>query len=252
MKLNKLLFLFFSFCSLSLVADDEKNAFDSANVAYSKGDYEKAIKLYGNTCSLNSESIEVYYNLGNTYFKIGKLGLAILNYERAKKLSPNDDDINSNLKFANQKIEDKIDTAPQLFLTEWKNGIVKWMSEKYWSIGCILFLILSLSFFAVYIITSKKLLKQLSFYIGFLLVFITIITFFIAKHKNTLELNSTEAIIISPSVTIAGSPNEKGTKLFLLHEGTKVVIMEENGDWTEIKIANGNTGWLKNSSIQKI
>src|SRR6185295_12270070 len=93
---------------------------------------------------------EIYFNLGNSYYKTNNIGYAILNYERAKKLSPDDEDINVNLKLANQKTEDKIEVAPQLFLTTWKNGIIDIMNEKSWSELCIFLIVISLVLFAVY------------------------------------------------------------------------------------------------------
>lgn len=222
---------------------------DSANTAYSKGDYNKAISLYESILSNGQEAPEVYYNLGNAYYKKNTIGLAILNYERAKKLKPADEDIAVNLKFANQKIEDKIDVAPQLFLTEWKNGIVYLMNETSWSVFCIAVTILALLLFGIYASSYNKRLKQLGFYGGLVFLIAAVLLFFIAQHSYELSKNSSEAVIVSPSVTIVGSPDEKSTKLFILHEGTKVNITQEEGDWMEVKIANGNVGWIKKQNV---
>jgi len=99
---------------------------------------------------------------------------------------------------------------------------------------------------------QKKSLKQFGFFGGTTLTIFSIATFFIAEHKYNTTKNSSEAIIISPAITVTGSPNEKGTKLFILHEGTKVNITQEDVNWAEIKIANGNTGWIKISEVKKI
>lgn len=228
---------------------NENNAIlDSANNAYSKGNYSKAISLYE---SINEkyEAPELYFNLGNAYYKTNALGLAILNYERAKKLNPHDEDVAVNLKLANQKIEDKIDAAPQLFLTEWKNGIVDLTDEKGWSIFCIIAVTISLILFGIYFSSFRLSLKRFGFFAGIVLLISSIVLFFIAQHSNNLSKNSSEGIIVTPSVTVVGSPNEKSTKLFILHEGTKVNITEDEGAWMEIKIANGNVGWLKKQNI---
>ncbi len=252
MKLNRLFILFLFLFSLSLKASENTIALDSANAAYSKGNYEKAIKLYESIINKGEVAAELYFNLGNAYYKSNNIGHAILNYEKAKKLSPDDDDIAANLKLANQKTEDKIEAAPQLFLTTWKNGIVDMMDEKSWSEFCILLLIISLVLFGIYIFTASRVLKQIGFFGGSVLVISSVIVFFIAKHKYELTKSSSEAIITSATVTVYGSPNEKGTKLFILHEGTKVNITEDEGNWTEIKIANGNVGWLPNKSLSPI
>ena len=178
--------------------------------------------------------------------------MSILNYERAKKLSPYDEELNFNLKLANQKTEDKIDAAPQLFLSEWKNGIIAIFNEKYWSLLCILLFACSLLLLSLYIVSESNSLRKLGFWSGSVLFTVSILTFFIAQNKYELTKISSEAIVIAGTATIMGSPTEKGTKLFILHEGTKVLFTEEQNEWTEIKIANGNVGWIKTNLIEKI
>lgn len=225
---------------------------DSASVAYAKGEYTKAVKFYETILAGGQEASDVYFNLGNSYYKSNNIAFAILNYERAIKLNPDNEDYNFNLKLANQRIEDKIDEAPQLFLTEWKNGIAGLMTERGWSQLCILLIFVSLALFALFISVSHRGLKQLGFFGGSLLIIVSIATFFIAKNTYTLTVNGTQAVITAPSITVTGSPNEKGTKLFIIHEGTKVNITQEDTDWVEIKIANGNTGWVKRAQLERI
>lgn len=251
-KIKLFLILLFTFLYSFVDANTNNLLLDSANSAYSKGDYSKASKLYENIISNGQEAPELYFNLGNSYYKTNNIAFAILNYERALKLEPDNEDFSFNLKLANQKTEDKIDAAPQLFLSQWKNGLVDLMTEKGWAQLCILLVCISLLLFAIYITMQKKGLKQFGFFGGTTLVILSIVTFFIAQHKYSLTKNSSEAIITSPSITVTGSPNEKGTKLFILHEGTKVNVTQEDVSWAEIKIANGNTGWIKKSGLQKI
>ena len=248
---------FLFLCIFNLVvsfahANENNIALDSAKSAYSKGNFEKAISAYKNIIDNGLEAPEVYFNLGNTYYKTNKIGLAILNYERAKKLSPDDEDILFNLKLANQKTEDKIEAAPQLFLSEWKNGIVDLMTEKSWSMLCIALLITGILLIGIYITSTIKSVKQIGFFGGVVLIISTIITFFIAQQKYNITKSSKDAIITAATVTVNGSPDEKGTKLFILHEGTKVSITQEDANWIEIKIANGNAGWIKSTLLQKI
>lgn len=256
MKLYKLTIILGFFLTLlickSSFANQSNIVFDSANAAYARGNYEKAIELYESLVDTNLTSSELYFNLGNAHYKSNNIGLAILNYERAKKLNPDDEDLNMNLKFANQKAEDKIDAAPQLFLSEWKNGIIDIFDEKSWSILCILFFAGFLFLFGLYIVSHSNGLKKLGFFGACILFIVTVFTFFIAQNKFEVTKNSSDAIVISGTATISGSPIEKGTKLFILHEGTKVIITEEQNEWTEIKIANGNVGWIKSKLIEKI
>ncbi len=244
-----LLFVF----TISFSKANESNILlDSANSEYSKGNFENAVKLYESITNKGLEAPELYFNLGNAYYKSNNTAYAILNYERAKKLNPNDEDINVNLKLANQKIEDKIDVAPQLFLTEWKDGIVHLMTEKAWSVLCIFSVVIALLLFAIYVSTHNRTIKQISFFGGTIFILTSGILFFIAEHKYYLTKYSSDAIITSASITATGSPNEKGTKLFILHEGTKVNITQEDNNWTEIKIANGNVGWIQSNTLTAI
>lgn len=256
MKLFKHKFVWSVFIALlicnSSFANKSVIAFDSANSAYAKGDYQKAIELYNSLIEANLTSSELYYNLGNAHYKANNIGLAILNYEKAKLLNPDDEDLAMNLKLANQKTEDKIDAAPQLFLSEWKNGIVNIFSERTWSISCILFFVAALIFIGIYITSPRSGLKKLGFFGGLLLFTMSIFLYMVAQNKYEITKNSSNAIVISGTATITGSPNEKGTKLFILHEGTKVEITDEQSEWTEIKIANGNVGWIKSKLIAKI
>jgi tetratricopeptide (TPR) repeat protein len=189
MRYASLIFiLLFSFAFNTLKSNNP--AFELANAAYAKGDYEKAAGLYEQLLSGNEVSAEVYYNLGNAYYKSGKLGLAILNYERARKIAPEDEDILANLKLANQKTEDKIEAAPQLFLTEWKSSITGLMSERAWSVCCILLFVFAALLFAVYTISSRSGVKKAGFYMGSLFVLGGIFVFFISKQKFEADRSS--------------------------------------------------------------
>lgn len=249
--IKKAVFLLFIVYT-SLGKASENSTIDSANSAYAKGNYENAIKLYESVIDKGLEAPELYFNLGNAYYKSNNISYAILNYERAKKLDPDNEDVLVNLKLANLKIEDKIDTAPQLFLTEWKDDIVHLMTEKAWSILCIVSFAIAFLFFGLYVSTTSRTLQQIGFFGGIFLILSSVFLFFIAKDKYTATKYSSDAIITSASVTATGSPNEKGTKLFILHEGTKVNITQEDDNWTEIKIANGNVGWVKSESLTSI
>lgn len=252
MKLDRIIFLLLFLVSRSILATDYKTTFDTANSYYSKEDYKAAIKEYETILASDQESAELYYNLGNAYFKTNNLGYSILNYERAKKLKPDDEDIITNLKLAEQKTEDKIEAAPQLFLSQWENGLSDLMTEKEWSELLIVSIILGLALIVIYILSANKILKQLGFFGGITLMIFSVFTFFMAKNKFNSAVNNSSAIIVASSVEVTGSPSEKGTILFLLHEGSKVKIMDQENDWTEVKIANGNVGWIKNSKLEKI
>jgi tetratricopeptide (TPR) repeat protein len=246
-----LLLLMASLCALAQNTE-VRAAFDSANAAYAKNDFDKAIKGYENILAKGKASAALYFNLGNAYYKTNNVGMAVLNYERAKKLAPDDEDLAANLKLTLQRTEDRIDKAPELFLNEWKNDITGLTGEKNWSLLCIAMLCLSLALFALYIVSNRSGLRKTGFFGGSILLVITVVFFLIARHSYEMTVNSAEAVITAGSVTVHGSPDEKGTKLFILHEGTKVNVQQENEGWTEVRIANGNVGWIKINALQKI
>lgn len=222
---------------------------DSANAAYVKADYEKAAKLYEDVLSSGVEAAEVYYNLGNAYFRLNQVGPAILNYEKAKKLAPNDEDILHNLELANQRTIDKIEAVPQLFIEEWKSGFRNTFTEKGWSIVTIISFTLMFVMAGLMIAGRTVRQRQLYFAVGILLLISTVVSFIMARQQYTAAIHNTEAVVMSPTVTAKGSPSDAGTRLFVIHEGTKVQIDDTNGSWVEIRLANGSVGWVPASAL---
>jgi len=225
---------------------------DSANMAYNKANYPKAIIFYQKFLNGGIESAQAYYNLGNCYFRSNEMGKAILYYEKAEKLTPGDPDIQFNLQLANQKITDKITSdAPIFIYSDWKKFENKF-TEKQWALACIWILCFSLALFAVYLLASHIVIRQISFWSGFVLVFLSIFTLYMAHQQYELLTSHDTAIVMSSTVTVNGAPEEKATQLFVLHEGTKVSVIKTEGEWTEIKLPNGNQGWLISSDISAI
>jgi tetratricopeptide (TPR) repeat protein len=245
----KIMFLYLLLASLFSNAGNNQALVDSANNAYSKNNFDAAVNYYEKIINSGFESGEIYYNLGNSYFKLSKISLAILNYERAAKLLPNDEDIKFNLKLANQKIIDKIERLPKLMIHEWKDNFLNSLSEKEWSILSIILLTIALGLLAIYLSGKKLLLKQVSFGFALLFFVVALTVFFIAKKQYNNSVNNKEAIIISGSTDVTSSPSENGTKAFVLHEGTKVTVTESSNDWVEIRLPNGNVGWIRSSEL---
>ena len=240
------------FLTLGMPGFAQDSLLVKANKHYIAGEYDQAIKSYQEILNNNKESAEVYYNLGNALYKTGSYTQSILNYERARLLAPNDEDIQFNLDLANQHVVDAIDPLPQVFFVRWWNNITNKHSVDGWAkisvIAFILFLILSGLFF----FTNKSLVKRISFWVGILTIVISIFSFnFAARHKKRMTEHNF-AIITQPSVTVKSSPSESGTDLFLIHEGLKVEIKDRLGGWMEIRLSDGNQGWLPSNSIERI
>ncbi len=223
-----------------------------ANERYTKEEYKQAIEAYNQILMTGVESPDVYFNLGNAYYKTNQFTLAILNYERAKLLAPDDEDVNFNLLVANQKVVDSIQELPGIFVVRWWNALVNSQSTDTWAIISILSFIVFLVLLGFYFFAKTGDVKRVSFWLGCSLLALTIFTWsFAAKQKSNM-VNHSSAIVMQPTVTVKSSPSEKGTNLFVVHEGLKVKITDKLGDWIEIRLADGNKGWLLAESVERI
>jgi len=225
---------------------------DSANKAYSGEKYDKAIAMYNSFINDGYESSQVYFNLGNCYYRKADYARAILNYEKAKKLNPSDADIQFNLQIANLKTTDKITPDSELFLANWWHKLVDISSEKGWAITCILLLFIALLSISSYLVSRNLFIRQLGFWLGMLLLAFSLITFLFSREQYNAITSHDTAIVMSGSVTVKASPADNGTQLFIIHEGAKVWIVKSEGTWTEVKLANGSQGWLLTSDIEAI
>lgn len=247
-----ILFIVVLFLMLVSYASENQLVIAKANKAYAEGLFTKAVELYKQVLTSGNESWELYYNLGNSYYKLNDFTSAILYYEKAKKLNPGNEDINFNIKVTNNKIADRIEPLPEMFYKRWYRNLVELFSVDNWARIVILSFILSLSFGLLYVISQRVLLRKVGFWTGIIFFIISLISvLFSVQNYHTLQ-NNTEAIIFTPTVTIKSSPDEKSIDLFVLHEGAKVQILDNIGNWYEIRIANGSVGWLLTSSVEKI
>jgi len=238
-------------CSLSKALDNEV-LIAKANGLYIEGEYTAASELYEKVLADGKEASELYYNLGNTYFKLGNIPAGILNYERAKKIKPNDDDINFNLKLANLKTVDKIEAIPNFIIGDLGNEIKDRFSHDVWGWLCVISIWIASVLFFIYIELSLRGLKKIFFILSMTALIFSIIAFAFGYSKYISSYKQIEAIVFSPTVTIKSSPDEQGKDLFVLHEGTKVFVLDEMGDWYKIKLASGSIGWIPTPSIEQI
>jgi tetratricopeptide (TPR) repeat protein len=219
---------------------------------YNDGLYQDAIKSYDLVLESGFESAEIYYNKGNSYFKLNDLPSAILFYEKARKLKPNDKDIQFNLNVANSRIIDNIESVPEIFLKTWWNNFYNMFSANGWTKITIGLFIIFLLFVSIYILSSNRFIKKLFFGIGVIFFLSTLFSFALSYQKYYYSIEQKEAIVFQATVTIKSSPNKNSVDLFVIHEGTKVYISDELDGWYEIKIANGSVGWLPKSSTKLI
>lgn len=250
-KMKKVLFFFLVQCfALSVFAQEA--TIKEAEAAYTKEDYGKAIELYEGLLKSRGESAEIYYNLGNAYYKANKTASAILNYERALILDPGDGDIRFNLQMARQKTVDKIEPVDDFFLVKWFDSLQNMAAADSWAKVGIVCFILFIGCLILFFFSKWIHLKKIGFYVGILLLILVVLSNIFAKHQKDEMVSRKGAIVFTPTVTVKGSPDASGTDLFVLHEGTKVSVKSKLGNWSEIEMEDGNVGWMPTKDLELI
>jgi len=230
----------------------ESATFTRANKLYAQKNYSEAAGLYETVIKNDGVAPELFYNLGNAYFKSNELAKAILNYERALRIAPGYEDAKNNLEFANKRVIDNIVMADTFFLKKWISSLMKIQTSNGWFYTAVILFILTLIAFLVFIFGSTKLLRKTFFYTGFVSLIISIASITFSGIRKNQMVNHREAIIMSGVVVIKGAPDKSGTDLFQLHEGTKIIVISTLGNWYEVKLGNGNVGWVEINQVEKI
>lgn len=236
----------------TLISAGPKQLIEQANTAYLEGQYSYAIELYESILKQKLEAHELYYNLGNAYFRENRLGQAILNYERALRIKPNDNNTLHNLEIAQGRIVDRINATPVLFYEKWWRSMHSAFHTNTWAKLALLFLTLTLAFFGGYLFFKTRGMKKLAFSLSLLGLFFMTISFLSARAQYYHTFQKKEAIIMVQRATAKSSPADTSPDLFVIHEGSKALITRELGDWSEIRLANGNIGWVKNTTLELI
>lgn len=250
-NLKKIVFLLL-IQSLTLAAFAQQTVIKEAEAAYTKEEYGKAAELYEKVLKESGESPEIYYNLGNAYYKAGRIAPAILSYERALTLDPGDGDIRFNLQIAKQKTVDKIEPVGEFFLSRWLGSLENLGGADTWARTGIVCFILFIGCLILFFFSKWLRLKKIGFYLGLLLLLGVIFANIFAKHQKDELIDRTHAIVFAPTVTVKSSPDASGTDLFILHEGTKVLVKSTLGEWSEIALEDGNVGWMPSKDIETI
>jgi tetratricopeptide (TPR) repeat protein len=247
-----LLTLFSSFFSLQALAIENQALFLNAQSAYKSQDYSKAISAYQQILANEVTAPEVFYNLGNCYFKIDSIGKAIQYYEKARKLISDDEDLMHNLKMAHNRTVDKIEPMPEFVVTStWKN-IVNFKTADTWANYALLnfaFVFISLMLFQL---AKQPSLKKTFFGLSLLLMLVTTMFYMLAKSRTNADNSINQGVVIIGSAAIKSAPQSASTDLFVIHEGTVFKILENQNDWLKIRLDNGNLGWIEKKAIGEI
>ena len=247
MKKYTLLICLLIVSGLGLVRAQENGEtwFEQANAAYNAGRYDTAVILYEKVVDLGMESVPLYYNMGNAYYKKQDYPMAIYYYEKALKIDPSNEELQTNLAIANRAIVDKIEPVPESFIEKGWHNMRTWLSGNQWAWCSIIAFALFLAALLLFLRARRIGMRKLGFFMGviFLIVFAFSVVF-AAQLKHAANTQD-QAIVMTPTVTVKSSPSDDGVDLFVLHEGTKVSVLESSNGWNKIRIANGSVGWLE-------
>jgi len=251
-KLKYLTLLVVLFGNFVINAQDLETLMKTGNDFYQNKQYQEAIENYESILQQGYVSGDLYYNLGNSYFRIGAIGNAILFYERALKISPSHEDAAYNLRIANARTVDKIQEIPPLFFIKWWNILLSTFTSTGWQTIIFIFYILLLTCIAVYFLVRNLQTQKFAFIFGSLNIvalLIAVILFFSSLER---ESSNDYGILLKSVATAKISPDEQSNDAFVIHEGIKFRIEDQVKYWVKIKLADGKVGWLTENSFDLI
>lgn len=223
--------------------------YEQGNQAYREGNYQSALEWYGKILSAGYESSQVYYNIGNCYYKLGSVGRAILFYEKARKLNPRDREILFNLELANLKVIDRIEAPPQFFLFDWWETVKTYFTVSQLTrlaatlFGVSILVLIGLLFFREHRLRRVILAALIVFAV--LTLFSAYLLLVNARQGN----GQVRGIVLVSSVNVLSAPSENSTDVFVLHEGVKVALEEQRGEWVRITLPDGKSGWMRRENL---
>ena len=247
--MKKILFLLLIIAN-SVTAQNVDSLFVSANNLYKNGKFNEAILLYKKVESKALVSSELYYNLGNSYYKLNKVGPSIYYYEKALKLNPLNEDVKNNLIFAKRLALDNIEQLPQTLLQKFNTNYLQKLSYNQWAIVAIIFSVLASLLFLLFYFAEGSSKKRFYFTTSIVSFIILITSLFITYNQYNLSKNKIEAIVFAEKTDVRNAPTLNSEEVFTLHEGTKVFVLDGVDNWKKIKIKDGKLGWVIASDIK--
>lgn len=236
----------------TVALEDRESKFRKGVEYYSESKYQEALDEWTDLYNTGYRSATLSYNIGNAYYKLDNIPAAILFYERAYLLKPADNNINYNLQIVKSQIVDKFNEIPEFFLSRWFDFVSLLLSANNWAIISITTFLAFLIFLSVYIFSHKYSIKVLGFWAAVFLFVLSLSTLGFSRRNMSLVYDSRKAVIFAPVVNGKSSPDASGTDLFVLHEGSKVSVEDKVGEWIEIRLSDGNKGWVPSGSLEII
>lgn len=224
--------------------------FDRATKAYNSGEYQNAVDSYLQILDKGQHSAELYYNLGNTYYKLNQIAPSIYYYEKALLLRPNDGEIKNNLAYAQNMTLDAIDTLPETGFARIYDTFLEFLSFDQWSYVAVVFMLLFVLLYIAFYYFRFASRKRLSFILGIVCLFFAIIAVVCAYLEYNAYRAERPAIVFAKEASVKSEPNLTSQEAFALHEGTKVNVLDELNEWKKIRIADGTIGWIPSDDIK--
>lgn len=246
---KKLVTLIGLFMVLLCTAQNDQ-LFEQATDAYNAGDYEKAVSFYNNILDNGKHSSALYYNLGNAYYKQNKIAESIYFYEKALLLSPNDQEIKTNLSYAQNMTIDAIDTMPETGLARLYKNVTGKLTFDQWAYLGVTFMILFVLLYILFYYSNYSTRKRFTFIGSLLALFFCIISVLFAYVQRADFDKDQPAIVFAEESTVKAEPNTNSAEVFVIHAGTKVNVLDQLEDWKKIKLTDGKTGWLPQDDIR--
>ena len=226
---------------------------NAANAAYTEGRWDDAAADYMMISDMGLESASLYCNAGDACFKAGNVPMAIVYYERALKIDPSYSDARYNLQLMNQMIQDRIDPVPEFVLKVWVKDICYIMDSDSWTICFFVFLALALAMLLLFLLSPSVAGRRTGFFTGAAALLLAVLSVSFALMQKSDYMNVDDAVVMRPVTSVKSSPSdESSTDLFILHEGTKVRIIDEVGSWNNIELADGRQGWVRTGDLETI
>jgi len=229
-----------------------QSLFDKANEFYQQENYQEAAQLYEELLASEKHSADVYFNLGNAYYKLNQIAPAIFNYERALLLQPNNKDVQTNLKFAQNMTIDEIKSAPKVGFRNWLSGFTSVYHYDVWAKIAVGFSVLCLLGFVGFYFINRMVVKRIFFTLMLLFLLSSIVSITLSVFEKNRAEGYNPAIIFSETIALKIEPRSVAADVITLHEGTKVFILEDLDDWFRVELADGTKGWLQKETVRSL
>jgi len=229
-----------------------EDVFEKANVEYANGNFNEALKFYNEILDAGFYSPNVYFNVGNTYFKLQRIPESILYFEKALHTDPSHADARFNLAIANQQITDKINAIPEIALQRWFREFLYTFSADTWAWIAVCLFWMAVLTILLYRFSGRLLLQKIYFFNASLFFILFLGSLILGIQLNKVQKQSRFAIVFDTKASVKSEPSQQSTTLFVVHEGLKVRLNEEVNNWFKVELPDGNIGWVQQSAVERI